>query len=318
VQPVIGPGDLIALVTFDGQVYANQAVTRERLGRPPEAAHGLTSALAHWLRRQHLWLEVEGRRIQGIATARPLSSPRAWEIDTLLDAAEPEPGGDDEPSVVRSLLEQAQTEAQRAGVSQLLLRVPAGAPAEAEAVRAGFTRALGERLWRAEPLRDLAVGDGALEVREATAADEQGRFQLYCRALPVKARSAIAMTQDEWRATREDQWLGRHSAAFVAESGGRIVGSARLGAAGGRAQLELLTLPDAPGATRALLAAAAPLCERGQPLLALTPLDAGAAGHELLKAGFEPVEEFVVLSRRVERPVEETLTVGAGVAFSGG
>lgn len=50
---MIGPHDLIAFVTFDGHVVANQAVTRERVGRPPEPAHPLKAALAHWLRRRH-------------------------------------------------------------------------------------------------------------------------------------------------------------------------------------------------------------------------------------------------------------------------
>ena len=40
-------------------------------------------------------------------------------------------------------------------------------------------------------------------MREAIPADAHGRFLLYCRALSVEARSALAMTLEEWRATRD-------------------------------------------------------------------------------------------------------------------
>ena len=321
---MIGPGDLIALVTFDGQVYANQAVTRERLGRPPEAAHALTAALVHWLRRRHVWLVVEGRRIQGIATARALASPEAWEIDTLVDAGEASKAERDAGGVVRALLGQAQAEAQRSGVRLLLMRVPAGAPAEAEAVRAGFARALRERLWRADPpYADRDAGDaaadaheGGFRVREATPADEHGRFLLYCRALPVEARSALAMTLEEWRATREEHWLGRHPRELVAEREDRFSGAARIAAGGGQVRLELLA--EAAGAARALLGATGRLSAREDVVLALAPLALGAVEAELLDGGFEPAEEYVLLSRRMAQPVAEAVTVGAGVVLSGG
>ena len=311
---MIGPSDLIAFVTFDGHVYANQAVTRERLGRPPEPAHALKAALAHWLRRRHVWLEVEGRHIEGIATARPLSAPTAREIDTLVDAGDP--GA--EATVVRSLLQQAQEDALRDEVTHLLLRLRSNAPAVVGALRAGFTQALGEQLWRAPVLRGLAAHDHSISVEEATDADEHDLFMLYCRAVPVTARAAIAMTQREWLATREDHWLGRRSLALIARSQGQVAGMARLSTSHGSTHIELLAAPDAPGVTGALLAAAAPRCPSGQPVLVLTPALAGPTAGELRATGFEPDEEYVVLSKRIARPVEETVTVGAGVAVSGG
>ena len=155
-------------------------------------------------------------------------------------------------------------------------------------------------------------------MREATAADEHARFLLYCRALPVEARSALAMTIEEWRATREDHWLGRHPRALVAEAAGQVIGSARLASGGGQAQLDLLVTAEAGDAARALLEAAGRLCGRGEATLALAPLALTAVQTELLAAGFEPETEYVLLSRRIARPVEESLTVSAGVVLSGG
>ncbi len=311
---MIGPSDLIAFVTFDGHVYANQAVTRERLGQPPEAAHALKAALAHWLRRRHVWLEVEGRHIQGIATARPLSAPTAWEIDTLVDAGDP--GA--EATVVCSLLQQAQEDALRDEVTHLLVRLRTNAPAVVGALRAGFTQALGEQLWRAPVLRGLAAPARSITVEGATDADDHDLFLLYCRAVPVTARSAIAMTQQEWLATREEHWVGRRSLSLVARSGGQIAGMAQLSTSHGVTHIDLLVAPDVAGVAGALVAATAPRCPSGQPVLALTPAVAGLAAGELRATGFEPDEEYVVLSKRIARPVEETVTVSPGVAVPGG
>ena len=308
---MIGPGDLIALVTFEGTVYPNLAVTRERLGRPQQAPHALGAALAHWLRRRHLWLEVRGRQIHGIATARPLAGPSAWQIDTLIDA------GDGAHAVLRPLLEQAQAEALRAGAGKLLLRMPAGVDdALAEVRAAGFKPALAERLWHA-PARTAAAGSAAQErVREAGEADWFGRFQLYNQALPVEARRAIALTYEEWRATLEEQWLSRRHHDFVAIDEQRVGGALRLGHSQGGAQLELLA--TSREAAAALLREAQSQREPDEPLLALAPQGVTAVESALADAGFEPREEYLLLSRRLQRPVEETVTAGAGIAVPSG
>ena len=309
---MIGLGDLVAVAAFDGRAHANQAVTRERLGEPPEPARALLAALAHSTRRRRVWLEVEGRRLRGIATARPLSGPGAWEIDTLADA------GEAAADAVRSLLSRARSDARRDGATHLLVRLRADASAFADALRAGFERARAEQLWRAASPPAPPVVAASITVNEATDADEHDLFMLHNRALPVAARAAVAMTQAEWRATREPHGAGRGTASLVARAGDRVVGSARVAASRGRTHIELLTMPDAAGAASALLAAAAPRCTRGRLVLVLASASGGAAGGELRAAGFEPAGEYVVLGHRIARPVSEAVTVGAGVAAAGG
>ena len=210
---MIGPGDLIALVTFDGAVYPNLAVTRERLGRPQQAPHALAAALTHWLRRRDLWLEVRGRQIHGIATARSLAGPGVWQIDTLIDA------GDGDGPVLGALLAQAEKEALRSAVRMLLLRMPAAHGEAIADVRArGFEPVLAERLWRAPNAGRAAVParESTVQVRAAEDADWFGRFQLCERQLPPAARRVIAPTYEQWRAMLEEQWLGRRSHDAVA------------------------------------------------------------------------------------------------------
>ena len=43
------PTDLVALVTFDGVVRANQAVTRDRLGKAPGTPRPFSAAVEQWL-----------------------------------------------------------------------------------------------------------------------------------------------------------------------------------------------------------------------------------------------------------------------------
>src|SRR5688500_3779937 len=45
----VRPTDLVALVTFDGEIYENQAVPREHLVRPSAAPRPLGAAIEQWL-----------------------------------------------------------------------------------------------------------------------------------------------------------------------------------------------------------------------------------------------------------------------------
>ena len=97
------PTDLVALVTFDDEVRENQAVTLERLGAAEHGSRPLNVALAQWLHLgRRMWVNVDGREVHGIATARDLGDRSAWVIDTLIDAGGQEHGDE----VVADLLAQ--------------------------------------------------------------------------------------------------------------------------------------------------------------------------------------------------------------------
>ena len=310
---MIGPGDLIALVTFDGAVYPNLAVTRERLGRPQQAPHALAAALTHWLRRRDLWLEVRGRQIHGIATARSLAGPGVWQIDTLIDA------GDGDGAVLGALLAQAENEALRAAVRMLLLRMPAAHGEAIADVRArGFEPVLAERLWRAPTAGRTATSarQSAVDVRAAGDADWFGRYQLCQRMLPPSARRVIAPTYEQWRAMLEEQWLGRRSHDAVALEAGRVVGCLSLGRCQGGAQIELQAASTEAAA--ALLRSARPRLSAGEPLFALTPAGSTAVEGALAAVGFELQDEYVLLSRRLTRPVKAAVPATVGVAAPAG
>jgi hypothetical protein len=285
------PGDLVALVSFDGDVYANQAVTRDRMGRPALAPHALGAAIEQWLGRRPVWIDVRGRQIRGIATARELAGRDAWEIDTLVDAT----NGSGE--VVVGLLRQATEAAAEAGATRLLLRVASDSPAAAEARRAGFAPAIEECLWTRGQRADTVPGVPA-QVREADPeADAFLEFQLYSRAMPVHARQTLGMGFDEWAAAQERRWLPRGARALMAFADDRAGAVLRTNGE----QLTVLADAEHSGCAEALLARAeGSLDARAfalQPECAATPVGA------LRDHGFEPGPTYSLLVLRTMRPL---------------
>ncbi len=311
------PTDLVALMTFDEEVRENQAVTRERLGREPETPRPLNAALEDWLGLgRHTWVTVRGRQVHGIATARELSAKTAWQVDVLIDAgADADASEVPEGDVLGDLLRQAARAAERSHVTHVLLRTPAESAAVESALRAGFVRALPERLWTGVLRGSGEVAAGAAAVRLATDADEMGLFQLYSRALPIEARQVLAMTFDEWKAVRERRWCA-HGELLVATAADRVVGALQLTRDEPSPQLDLTLQPDADGerAGEALLAQAAAQLDDGTPVLALAPTIAGATEQILRRFGLAPADEFILLARRIARPVREAVPQRAGAA----
>lgn len=317
------PADLVALVTFDGEVYENQAVTRERLARPANAPHPLNAAIEQWLgRRRRTWIDVRGRQIDGIATARDLSSRRVWVIDTLVNASAAQ---DDD--VVGALLRQAVGAAVGHRVTHILLRIAAEAPALSEALRAGFKPALSERLWSGPASQMLSCPRAEapdVSVREVREQDAFALFQLYNRALPIDGRQALALTLEEWQHVQERRWLGRGRREYVAvngspgEDGARICAALRLAPGGDVAQFDLLADADGVNGAAALLDVAAEQLSGDGRVLALASHCAAPLEGLLRERGLEEGPEYALLSRRTtERSAERTL-VAPGIAVSRG
>ena len=87
------PTDLVALVTFDGRVYPNEAKPLEQLGLD-ERTRPLETALEQWFSfatGKHTWVSVRGATIRGLITARRRAKPSVWEVDALIDIDEDPP-----------------------------------------------------------------------------------------------------------------------------------------------------------------------------------------------------------------------------------
>ncbi|MEX2446946.1 MAG: hypothetical protein WD734_06340 [Dehalococcoidia bacterium] len=305
------PTDLVALVTFDDEVRENLAVTREQIAHPSAVPTPLSAAMGQWLHLGHrMWVSMQGRQLQGIATARELTAKHAWEVDTLLDADE-QHGGE----VVMDLLQQIALAAEESEVTHVLLRTRAEGGAVDHALRCGFARVTHERLWHGHlaPATDAA---GSVSVREWVPEDAFASFQTYCRAFPMTARQAMAMTVDEWDAVRDRHWQERGDGALVAEVDGHIAATGRFARATG--QFTLVAEPEAHAAADGLLVAIADRIEPAERHVALVAASAATEEGALRRAGMEPGDEFALLCKRIARPVREEGYARAGIPITGG
>ncbi|MFN8639790.1 MAG: hypothetical protein U0360_10135 [Dehalococcoidia bacterium] len=303
----VRPTDLVALVAFDDDVFENHAFTRERLARPDDVPRPLGAAIEHWLGLgRRTWIDVQGRQIDGIATARELNRG-TWIIDTLIDAS----SGD--TAAMSALLRQAHDAALEERVTHVLLRTRTDSPALSAALHLGFKRVLVESTWRGGVDSRAGADARNLACRRADPSDEAGRFQLFNRLLPLDAREAMALTLEEWQQTRERRWLHRGGTEWLAFEGDTLVGELQV--AGRRADPQFAIVVDGarPEAAAALAVRAREVLRRREPALAMTI--AGNATETAYQAcGFERLGEYGLLCLRLAHPIRATQRARASLA----
>jgi hypothetical protein len=294
------PTDLVALVSYDGGLYANQAMTRDRMGTE-DSPHPLGTALEQWFSfatGRHTCVSVKGPTLRGLVSARKRGSKQAWEIDCLIDAAEGDSG------VLMSLLDQITAAAGRSGAMKLFVRLPRGSEIEQAAARCGFLPYLRERLYRrpVDKGEAHAIAEG---LRRREKADPFPVFQLYTAVVPPDVRSVEGVTFGEWTAVQES--LGR-TTQFVIEGEGRIRGWLRVAGDGDLGRFDLV-------AEQAVLddlieAAMAKIANR-EWMYTLVPEHQAGLAARLETLGFEATDEFTVLTRRTVRTVKDRVKVPA-------
>jgi hypothetical protein len=294
----VRPTDLVALVAYDGRVYPNEAVTRDRAGSGG-SRHPLERALEQWFSfatGRHTWISVKGARLRGLVSARTRGAKTAWELDYVIDAAE------DEPQVLMELLERVAEDAGRAGAEKVFLRVAADSDVVRSATSAGFVAYVTEYLLAAEGPREVSVRDEAYRLRRWGRADAYPTFRLYNTWTPEPVRRIEAATFREWQAARE-RIAPKGTQQRVIEEDGRVVGWVRTAASGEAGRFDLMAEPSRVALLDVLIDEALERLEEQSTLLTLVPAFAPALRERLLERGFEEREEFVVLARRTVRPV---------------
>lgn len=294
----VRPTDLVALVAYDGRVYPNEAVTRDRAGSGG-SRHRLERALEQWFSfatGRHTWISVKGARLRGLVSARTRGAKTAWELDYVIDAAE------DEPQVLMELLERVVEDAGRAGAEKIFLRVAADSDVVRSATSTGFAAYVTEYLLATEGPREVSVRDEARRLRRWGRADAYPTFRLYNTWTPEPVRRMEAATFREWQAARE-RIAPKGTQQRVIEEDGRIVGWLRTAAPGEAGRFEVMAEPSRAELLDVLIDAALERLKEQSTLLTLVPAFASALRERLLAQGFEEREEFVVLARRTVRPV---------------
>ncbi len=299
VHPV-RPTDLVALVAYDGRVYPNEAITRDRAGSEA-SPHPLETALEQWLSfgsGRHTWISVKGATLRGLISARKRAAKTAWEVDCLIDAA------DDDTNVLLSLLDKLAADAGRAGAEKVFLRIPAGSPVATTVCRGGFVGCQAEGLLVLAGSREVhaPTAPEGVSLRRSNRADAYPVFRLYNRWAPERVRRVEAATFREWNAARERVSPPRQTRQWVAERGGQIIGWLRTAVDGDAGRFDVMADPAAPELLEFLSDAAVSRLTKQAPLVALVPEFAAGLRERLLQRGFEERGSFLLLVRRVARP----------------
>ena len=154
---------------------------------------------------------TEGMSLLGLASVRPRSGPRAWEVDRLF--VSPDVDGDGV-----ALLERMCTVAGEQGAERVFLRLSGWSPALSLAAAAGFVSCANEILYR----RD-APSTGASPttrfIRPPLLSDEYAVFRLYCECATAKVKSSYAVTFDEWCDAMEPAGQEEQRGVYEAEAG---------------------------------------------------------------------------------------------------
>lgn len=294
------PTDLVALVSYDGRVYANEAMTRDRIGTQ-DSPHPLETAFEQWFSfatGRHTCVSVKGPTLRGLLSARKRGSKQAWEIDCLINAT------DDDNAVLMSLLDQTTAAAGKSGGLKIFVRLPAGSDTEETVARCGFAPYVREIVYRRGMEQAEAYGLPD-ELRRRSKADVYPIFQLYNSVVPHEIRRVEAMTFAEWSAMQES--LGRTS-QYVLERDGKVRGWLRVAGDGDIGRFDVLAEADA---LDDLIEAGIAKVSNRETAFVLVPEYQEAARRRLESRGFEAAEEYTVLARRTVRLVKEPKMVPA-------
>jgi hypothetical protein len=296
------PTDIVALVAFDGRIFPNEAHPWDQMGHVPEGPRVLGSAFEQWFSfatGRATWVSVQGQTVRGVVSARRRTTRLAWEIDTLIAAA------DDGEAVALTLFDQVVAGAARAGVQKIFLRLEAGSDLLDAAHRAGFVSYTREALLRLDGPHPTDAPPPRLHLRPRGKGDAYGLYQLYCQATPTEVRRLEAATFQEWLSSQEERSRGRGRVDLIGEQQSRAFAWVRASREADLGRVDLLIHPDAWPETEAVLAAGLAACKPGAPVIFLVREYAQPVQERLERAGFTPDGEYVCLAKRLALPVHE-------------
>ncbi len=296
------PTDLVALASYDGRAYANEAITLDRIGTQA-SPHPLEAALEQWLSfatGRHTWISVKGLTLRGLVSARKRSSKLAWEVECLINASR------DDNGVLMSLFDQMSSAAAKSGALQIFVRLPSGSETEQTVSRSGFMPYVHEVLYRrpVDTTEAHATPDG---LRRAGKADIYPIFQLYNSVVPHEIRRQEAMTFSEWCGSQES--LGRTS-QYALERDGKLRGWLRVAGDGDIGRFHVLAGDDD---VEGLIEGALAKVANRETACVLVPEYQEGLRFQLEQCGFEPEHEYTVLARRTVRVVKAAQLVPAQV-----
>ena len=293
--------DVLRALMGTGRIGADCAQTWDKMGVSPP--NGLSPAsVARGLMPNgdggRCSVSTAGMSLLGLASVRPRSGPRAWEIDRFYLSPDAEREGVE-------LLEKMCSMAGERGGQRVFLRLSSWSPVMRIAAEAGFVSCAQETLYR----RDSPAPNAAPTtrfIRPSLLSDEYAVFRLYCECAPPKAKSSYAVTFDEWSDAIEPS--GREEQRGVYEDEGGLRGWVRV--AYGRQtanRLEMMVHQgEDSGAWEDLVTWGLHQGRPGAPFAALVPDHQTILARVLEKKGFIPTGGYYLMVKSTAARVKES------------
>ena len=290
------PADVIRYGVFGGPAPGNRAYPLTAVGTEPSpamskrevmaAAASLRSKGAHSLTLSH------GRYVPAIVAARPRSNPRCWELTHLLVDS---PDGAECRDVLGILFREI---AQRGG-ERVFLRLREDDPLVQLSASCGFTK-YGEEALLTGP--KVSFPDASTQgIRPVKQIDEHDLFRLYNASTPSRARFALGMTADQWRAAREP--AGWRSREYICRQDDAARGWAQITRRGRSAILTLMSHPGADDPIPALVTHAMSRSWGVKNWYILARDNQGRFEALMRQRGYREITRYVTMSRAITSPV---------------
>ena len=149
--------------------------------------------------------------LQGLASVRPRSGPRAWEVDRFYLSPDVEKDG-------VALLEKMCSVAGERGGERIFLRLSGSSPVMGIAAAAGFASCARETLYRRDPPHSETAVTTKF-IRPSLFGDEYAVFRLYCECAPSWSKSSYAVTFDQWSDAMEPSGRDEQRGIYESDSG---------------------------------------------------------------------------------------------------
>ena len=290
------PADVVRYGVFGGPVPGNRAYPLAAIGTDSTVAmskRDVMATVASLRNRGTYSLTLShDRYVPAIIAAQPRSSRRCWDVTHLLVDS---PDGAACADVFGILFREV---SQRGG-ERIFLRIREDDPLVRLASSCGFTKYGEEALLAGPKVRFPGVSTQGM--RSVKQIDEHDLFRLYNASTPSRARFALGMTADQWRAARER--AGWRSGEYVFRQDGAARGWAQVTRRGRSAILTLMSHPGADDSIPALVTHSMSRTWGVKNWYVLAGDYQGPFEAHMRQRGFQEAARYVTMSRAITSPV---------------
>ena len=206
--------DLLRAFTGAGRIGVDRAQTWDKVGAASSGALSAVSVARGLVLNgdgERCSVSTSGMSLHGLASVRPRSGPRAWEVDRFYMSPDVEKDG-------VALLEKMCSVAGERGGERIFLRLSGSSPVMGIAAAAGFASCARETLYRRDPPRSETAVTTKF-IRPSLFCDEYAVFRLYCECAPSWSKSSYAVTFDQWSDAMEPSGRYEQRGIYEADSG---------------------------------------------------------------------------------------------------